>query len=41
MMRLPQEVIDVEVAGPGVPQSPLREVVDRRPTLLVFLRHFG
>jgi hypothetical protein len=39
--RINTATLDLEVAGPGIVRSRLRDVVSPGPTLLVFLRHFG
>ena len=41
MERIPGEVLDRFVSGVNLMPGPLRDQLGDRPTLLVFLRHFG
>lgn len=40
-MSLATDLLDAEIAGHGVTATTMGELLDERPTLLVFLRHFG
>jgi hypothetical protein len=39
--RIPPEVLALEVEGRRVPRGPLRDLLDRRVTLIAFVRHLG
>ena len=41
MREIPDDVLDLPVAGANLVPGRLRDQLDARPTLLVFLRHFG